>query len=60
MTQSSCEQACSLCGVEFALELWPDVFRPTSTPISFGRRTRWATSASGRLARSGRTPRIRC
>jgi precorrin-6B methylase 2 len=31
MTQLSCEQACSLCGVEFALELWPDVFRPTST-----------------------------
>jgi len=31
MTQLSCEQACSLCGVEFALELWPDVFAPTST-----------------------------
>jgi methylase of polypeptide subunit release factors len=31
MTQLSCEQAWSLCGVEFALELWPDVFRPTST-----------------------------
>lgn len=28
--------------------------------ISFGRRTHWATSASGRSARSGRTPRTRC
>jgi release factor glutamine methyltransferase len=31
MTQLSCEHAWSLCGVEFALELWPDVFQPTST-----------------------------
>ncbi len=31
MTQHTCEQTWSLCGVEFALELWPDVFRPTST-----------------------------
>ena len=26
-----CEEKQSLCGVEFVLELWPDVFRPTST-----------------------------
>lgn len=31
MSQPSSEQAWSLCGVEFALELWPDVFVPTST-----------------------------
>lgn len=31
MSQPAAEQSWSLCGVEFALELWPDVFRPTST-----------------------------
>ena len=31
MTTRASEQAWSLCGVEFALELWPDVFVPTST-----------------------------
>ena len=31
MTNLMSEQSSSLCGVEFALELWPDVFVPTST-----------------------------
>ena len=31
MTMIPSEQAWALCGVEFALELWPDVFVPTST-----------------------------
>jgi methylase of polypeptide subunit release factors len=31
MTPDVAEHRWALCGVEFALELWPDVFRPTTT-----------------------------
>lgn len=31
MIRPTLEQTWALCGVEFALELWPDVFQPTST-----------------------------